>query len=206
MIDPETAQEYGARESQAVRSVLVELGQILGAWRDKFVIVGGPVPWLLLDGAEPSHIGTIDGCGIALDHCVMLKYEGMMPDRRKNAVYLQVATIPALLVMKGYALAGRDKKKDAYDIYYSIKHYPGGVSSLVAVCRPLMKNLVARAGFIHIADKFHDRDDFGPVTVRLFLTDSKAAGTMDADQIQTDAFEQVASVLRALDVDLGQLL
>ena len=123
-----------------------------------------------------------------------------MPDGRKNSVDLRIATIPALLAMKGYALTGRDKKKDAYDVYYSIKHFPGGIPALVTACKPLMEDSVARTGFVHIANKFRDRDDFGPVTVRTFLVDSEAAGIMDPEQIQTDAFEQVASALSALGV------
>ena len=49
-----------------------------------------------------------------------------MPDGRPNRVELLVATISALLVMKGYALDGRDKAKDAYDIYFCIRSFPGG--------------------------------------------------------------------------------
>lgn len=40
--------------------MLIELAQVLGEWRDAFVIVGGAVPWLLLDTASPRHIGTLD--------------------------------------------------------------------------------------------------------------------------------------------------
>lgn len=29
--------------------------------------------------------------------------------------------------MKGYAIAQRQKPKDAYDIYYCVLNYPGGV-------------------------------------------------------------------------------
>lgn len=60
MKDPDLASDYQEREVQAVYSVLLELGQVLGTYRDKFVIVGGAVPWLLLPNARPQHIGTID--------------------------------------------------------------------------------------------------------------------------------------------------
>ena len=48
-----------------------------------------------------------------------------MPGGGRNRVYIAVA-IPALLAMKGYAIAQRLKHKDAYDIYYSIRNYPDG--------------------------------------------------------------------------------
>ena len=31
--------------------------------------------------------------------------------------------------MKGYAIASRLKKKNAYDIYYSIRNFPGGIDA-----------------------------------------------------------------------------
>lgn len=54
------ARDYDERGVKAVRPVLVELAQVLGAWRLKFVIVGGAVPWLLLPDADPGHVGTPD--------------------------------------------------------------------------------------------------------------------------------------------------
>jgi len=39
---------------------MVEVWQILGAYRDAIVLVGGWVPALLLPGASPPHTGSID--------------------------------------------------------------------------------------------------------------------------------------------------
>ena len=46
--EPQSAAEYDDRTTAAVKMVLVEIGQVLGSFRGKFVIVGGAVPWLLL--------------------------------------------------------------------------------------------------------------------------------------------------------------
>jgi hypothetical protein len=121
-----------------------------------------------------------------------------MPDGRTNQVELLVATIPALLVMKGYALVGRDKKKDAYDIYFSVRNYAGGPPALAVDCAKLMGDGVARKGYEHIASKFRHADDFGPKTVRLFLDESAALGEMTPQQVQTDAFMQVSELLTRL--------
>jgi predicted nucleotidyltransferase len=139
---------------------------------------------------------------VALTHHVVQKLEGVMPDGRTNEVELLVATIPALLVMKGYALVGRDKKKDAYDIYFSVRNYSGDPTALIAKCATLLDNEVARKGYEHIAGKFRHAEDFGPKTVRLFLEESAALGEMTPDQVQTDAFMQVSALLRGL--GLGQ--
>ena len=282
MSEPNTAADYGDRESRAVYSVLIELAQVLGAFRGKYVLVGGAVPWLLLPDADPAHVGTLDidldldpdalgegeyvafvealekagyergvdglkkfqlrrtvkiddgdpiavivdllmpreakpaknkpplvddfavqkadGAAIALQCNVTFPLKGKMPDGRNNSVEMLVATIPASLVMKGYALVGRDKKKDAYDIYHSVRSYPGGPERLAKDCRPLLDNEIAQKGFALIASKFSTADDFGPQTVRAFLRESAALGGMTEDQVQEDAFRQVRAFLEALGI------
>ena len=59
-IDPQHASEYDDRTTAAVKSVLVEIGQILGSYRGKFAVIGGAVPWLLLNQSDMPHIGTLD--------------------------------------------------------------------------------------------------------------------------------------------------
>jgi hypothetical protein len=56
----QTADAYEDRITAAVKMVLVEIGQILGSFRGKFAVVGGSVPWLLLEDSEMEHVGTVD--------------------------------------------------------------------------------------------------------------------------------------------------
>lgn len=280
MNPPDIARDYDERGTAAAYSVLIELGQVLGAYRQKFVIVGGAVPWLLMPNVQPSHIGTLDvdlnlspealsegeyvtlikslenagyerdlddlkpfqlrrwvrldegapiaiiidllmpddaktkknrpplvdglrvieakGGRVALDHHVERHIEGRMPDGRTNAIDLLVASIPAFLVMKGYALIGRDKKKDAYDIYFSVRNFEGGPLALAVACKPLMADESVVTGYRNIASKFRHEDDFGPQTVKAFLAESDALGEMSAEQIQVDAFMQLRTWLRAI--------
>ena len=89
--------------------------------------------------------------------------------------------------------------KDAYDIYYSVKNYEGGAARLGEDCRQLLDSPVAREGFERLASKFQDREDFGPQTVRRFLEDAPDEFTdLDPEQIQTDAFGQLSTFLKAL--------
>lgn len=66
--DPQSAADYEDRTTEAVKGVLVEIGQILGSFRGKFAVIGGAVPWLLLDNDDMPHVGTLDVdlglCGI----------------------------------------------------------------------------------------------------------------------------------------------
>lgn len=144
----------------------------------------------LIDGL---NVQRIDGGIYALKHYQEISIDGYMPDGRPNKVKVLVATPPALLVMKGYALVGRDKQKDAYDIWFCIRNYEDGVEALANACRPLLDEEEARQAYINIADKFRDENDFGPITVRRFLEGSPdKCGDMTPDQIQTDAYVRVS--------------
>ena len=59
--EPQTAADYEERTARAVRAVLIEIAQILGSFRGRFVIVGGAVPWLLLDNEAMRHVGIGTG-------------------------------------------------------------------------------------------------------------------------------------------------
>jgi hypothetical protein len=52
--------DYAAEAVAAARSVLVELVQLLGEFREQLVVVGGWVPVLLLAGVREAHVGTLD--------------------------------------------------------------------------------------------------------------------------------------------------
>ena len=217
--EPQSAANYDDRTTAAVKAVLLEIGQILGSFQGKFAVIGGAVPWLLLENEEMRHVGTLDvdlgldaealddgeyatlvealmgngyqqrqelrrfqlvrqvpagdgrdaidvivdflmprdaeivknspplinefavqrafGVDLALRFYQMVAIDGPMPDGGRNRVEIAVASIPALLAMKGFALNGRHKQKDAYDIYYCVRNYPAGIEALAEACRPL---------------------------------------------------------------------
>ena len=217
--EPQSAADYDERTTAAVKSVLVEMGQILGSFKGKFAVVGGAVPWLLLENEDMAHVGTLDidialnaaalkdedeykdlieglmengysqrtehkkfqlvrkvnpkdggpaidvivdflmprdvqltrnkpalidnfavqradGADLALQFYQMVAIDGAMPAGGKNRVEIAIASIAALLAMKGYAIQNRHKQKDSYDIYYCIRNYPGGAEALAKDCKP----------------------------------------------------------------------
>ncbi len=274
--------EYEPRSVAAVRSVLLEIGQLLGSYRGKFVVIGGAVPWLLLDNPQMRHIGSLDvdlsldpvaledgeyamlvetllrrgyrqaedlrkfqlvrevpvddggpainivvdflmprdavvekretplvagfavqkasGADLALRYAKIIEIAGVMPLGGENRVEIAVASVPALLAMKGFALNNRQKEKDAYDVYYCIRNYAGGPEALAADCRLLLDQPEAVEGFKYLAAKFESRESVGPVWTARF---AEAAGILDgrtSDQWQTDAFGQVDLWARAMDL------
>ena len=58
--EPRQRSEYGARQVEAARRVLVDVGQVLSSFQDCLVLIGGWVPDLLIPEAEESHTGSID--------------------------------------------------------------------------------------------------------------------------------------------------
>ena len=281
MTEPQVAGDYEDRTTVAVKKVLLEIGQVLGSYQGKFAVIGGAVPWLLLDNPEMPHVGTFDidlslhaealgdgeyarlvdalmgagyeqrkdrrrfqlvrrvpagddgapaidvlvdflmprdaeivknapplvadfavqradGADLALKFYQLVAIDGPMPDGGTNKVEIAVASIPALLAMKGFAIHGRHKQKDAYDIYYCIRNYPGGAAALAEACKPLMEVKDGTAGFGRIAEKFETVDGYGPTSVRKFVEESHLLGERTAEQWQQDAFGQVDAWLKAM--------
>ena len=97
--------------------------------------------------------------------------------------------------MKGMALNNRIKEKDAYDIYYVVRHFPGGIKRLVQELHPYTEHGLIIEGFGNIREAFLSTDHFGPANVATFL------GSVDQDErdrIRRDAFERVNALLDAL--------
>jgi len=226
--EPQSAVDYDDRTTAAVKSVLVEIGQILGSFKGKFAVIGGAVPWLLLEADDMRHVGTIDvdlglnaealgdgeyatlvealqghgyrqreglrrfqlarriqpeddgpaievivdflmprdahivknkppllsnfavqradGADLATTFYKLVAIEGPMPGGGTNRVEVAVCSIPALLAMKGHALNGRYKQKDAYDIYYCVRNYPGGLAVLAETAETSLPSRAAGKG------------------------------------------------------------
>lgn len=279
--EPQSAADYEDRTTAAVKSVLIEIGQILGSYKGKYTVIGGEVPWLLLNNDDMPHVGTLDidldldstalgdgeyatlveslqGCGyeqregftrafqlvrtiaetaqgpaidiiidflrprdaelvknsppllsnfavqradgadLALKFYEMVALSGNMPQGGRNTVEIAVCSIPALLAMKGYAINGRHKQKDSYDIYYCVRNYVDGPEALAEACIPVLAEKSGAIGYSYIAQKFDDVDGYGPTCVRRFIEETDLLGERTPEQWQQDAYGQVDLWLRAL--------
>lgn len=176
-------------------------------------VAGGPPVKIIVDFLMPREavlcknkpplvanfaVQKASGAGVAIEHFVEVELAGRLPDGRSITQTIRVAATEAMLVMKGYALTGRDKLKDAYDIYYLVRSFDGGPAALAEVCRPLLKVDTALEGFQKIAQHFKHENDFGPATVCRFLSESDLMDGMTDDQLKLDAYQQVAAWLREL--------
>lgn len=113
------------------------------------------------------------GVDLVFESPVPVQVTGQIPGGARDQVTVRVAAIVPFLVMKGMALADRIKEKDAYDIVYCLRNYPGGLSALAEECRPHLGNGLVREGLGKIRSKFASVDQVGPRWVADFeaLTD-----------------------------------
>jgi hypothetical protein len=275
--EPRTQHEYGAREIDAARRVLVDLGQVLGSWfSDSIVVVGGWVPDLLLPEAAEPHIGSIDvdlaldanklgdgryaeivkllldtgryekteepfrlrakvdlgdgqpaivvdvdflkaatkrrrrkgprlmpdfrpldadGCAAAFLHPERVAMEGPMISGAENRVQLLVASVEDFLVMKAYALAGRDKPKDAYDICFCLDNSAGGIEALAHAWRTRRAEPLVAAALAHLRDKFATVNSYGPRQVAIFY---EATSREEQERHSRRGYELVARFLELI--------
>ena len=94
-----------------------------------------------------SAVQCAGGADLVLRFHQIVAIEGDMLDVGGNRVQIAVASILALLAMKGYTIANRLKRKDAYDIYCCVRYFPGGVDALVTATMPLLDVETVRAGY-----------------------------------------------------------
>jgi hypothetical protein len=268
--------DYPAIAVEAARSVMLELVRLLGEYRDDAVIIGGWVPELLLSGAQPKHIGSIDvdlalnhrriteagyrtilehltqrgykpgdnphvfyrdvivegqevkvevdllageyggtgksrrhqriqditprkarGCDLAFEMNSEVQLEGTLPDGGEDCAKVRVAGIVPFIIMKGMALSDRMKAKDAWDIWFCLKNYPGGLGALVDAFRPHIKNKLVAEGLRKIREKFTSPNHVGPK----WVADFDEIDDQETRELRIrDAYERVQDLLVRLGI------
>jgi hypothetical protein len=137
------------------------------------------------------------GCDLAFSFSVIKKISGYLPEGGKDTRNIKVASIVPFLVMKGMALDDRLKEKDAWDIYFCMLNFPGGITSLSKEIKPYLTNNLVLEGLKKIAKNFASIKHFGPKFVADFeeLIDSE-----ERDILIRDAYERVSTLMKNLKI------
>ena len=135
------------------------------------------------------------GCDLAFDMVREISVEGEIPGGGLDRVTVRIASIVPFLVMKGMALDDRLKEKDAWDIYYCLFAYPGGIDALVEEFRPHLSHGLVREGLGKIAKHFSSLKSIGPKFVADF---EEAVDPEEAERIVRDAYERIHAFLNRL--------
>ncbi|MDZ4834216.1 MAG: hypothetical protein SGJ27_10605 [Candidatus Melainabacteria bacterium] len=135
------------------------------------------------------------GCDLVFSRLEEVILEGALPNGSRDTVRCKVAGVVPFLVMKGMAL-GRGKPKDAYDIEYVIRNYPGGIAVIIELFQRDLDNKLVQEGLGRIRAKFESIDHTGPQDIVNFL------GISEENKLvrRRDAFDIVSELLDALEV------
>lgn len=135
------------------------------------------------------------GCDLAFELYVETRITGDLPTGGRDEVQVRVSSVVAFLVMKGMALYDRLKEKDAWDIYFTLTNYPGGIDALAEDLRPHLGHGLVQEGLRKISEKFASVEHMGPRFVADF---DDVQDDEDRARIHRDAFEKVDYLLREL--------
>jgi hypothetical protein len=146
---------------------------------------------------QQGHARKARGCDLAFDLFVETEIRGALPGGGADQAIVRVSSVTAFLVMKGMALHDRLKEKDAWDIYFTLTNYPGGLDALVEQIKPHIDHGLVQEGLAKIAAKFATVTHVGPKFVADF-DDVQEPGERAA--LMRDAFEKMDYVLRLLNI------
>lgn len=123
-----------------------------------------------------------------------IRIEASRPDGAIDTGNIRVVSLVPYMVMKAEAL-GRGKPKDAYDIYFCVKNYSGGVKALAYEFEAFRKHGLILKMLDKLSGKFASPEHAGPADIAAFL---EISDDEESEIIQRDAFEQIKSFIELL--------
>jgi len=108
------------------------------------------------------------GCELVFEHFFTMEIKDILPGDGEAACKWKVGNIVGSLVMKSFALGGRYKEKDAYDIHYLIANYKDGPLSVSEEFKPYLDNEIIQESLSHVKNAFLDIKSNGPAWVANF--------------------------------------
>ena len=123
-----------------------------------------------------------------------ISVEAERPDGAMDVANVNVVAVVPYIIMKTAAM-GRGKSKDAYDIYFIIKHYIGGVRELAKEFNPVRGKKIIEEAKEKLTGKFASENHAGPKDVSDFM-DLEDEESIEV--IKRDAYEQVQALLNLI--------
>ena len=120
-----------------------------------------------------------------------VQVEAPRPDGAIDVASVNVIAVVPYLVMKTAAM-GRGKAKDAYDIYFLIKHYHGGIGSLARKFENCADLNIIQEMLEKLSGKFASEQHTGPVDVSDF---EEILDEEESEILRRDAYEQIQALI-----------
>jgi hypothetical protein len=140
------------------------------------------------------------GADLLFSGFVEREISSRLPGGSLDTVVVKVAGVVPYIVMKGAALSSRVKEKDAYDIWFTLSNYPGGVGAIATEFEAVAGHGLVLETIGALGAKFASPEHFGPASVADFL---ELDGD-EADLVKRDAYERVQALLAALPSSGGE--
>jgi len=137
----------------------------------------------------------VRGGDLVFEGSIKETVEGELPDGSKTSVSVRVASSVPFLILKSLALFDRRARKDAYDIYYYLKNYPGELDELVEEFQRLLDHELVREGLQRLTMCFSSVNSEGPRFVADFMETEDGE---ERQRLQRDAYEHVNHLLEKL--------
>jgi hypothetical protein len=96
------------------------------------------------------------GSDLVFDDYIELTIKGELPNGARDETTLRVAGIASFLAMKGMAIWSRYDEKDAYDICFALRNFPGGPVELAGILKPHLKHRSVLEGLQKMRAKFKE--------------------------------------------------
>jgi len=112
---------------------------------------------------------VIRGSSVVFSHSFEHNIRGILPSGAKTKAVAKVSDVVGSLATKGLALKGRYKEKDAYDIYFVLRHYQGGPKRVAKQVRSFLGESIVSEALDEIREKFKTARSEGPFQVAYFL-------------------------------------
>lgn len=138
------------------------------------------------------------GCDLVFDAPLKVKLKGTLPNGATNEVTIRIPSAGPFLVTKGMSLWDRLKEKDAFDIFFCCRYFPGSIEALAEAIKPIIGGKLAREGLGKIKAKFSEINSIGPIGVADFM---ELEDRDERDRIQREAFELVNKLMELLKIE-----
>lgn len=137
-----------------------------------------------------------EGCNVAFNAPVQLSLPGKTVRGATNTVQLRVVSIPDFLIMKAFAIAGRDKPKDSYDLCYCLENLPEGMKQIAEDWKGRLETKEVTRAVAILREKFAAVDAFGPQQLVEFHNSTNAE---EREMQARRAYELVQAFLKLIE-------
>lgn len=150
-------------------------------------------------GGMSQHVSGIralpaDGGAYAFTFpATQIMVEAKGKDGQNQSAMVPLVSIIPFFTMKISAMKGRDKNKDAYDLYFLLQNWDGGFEALAQEFRPYREQPFIQSCLDTLGESFASLSAKGPSQIVDFL---ELTDSVEIDQVRQDAFQRVREWIR----------